>query len=737
MIKIRDLSKYYNNNGIIATGISRVNLDFEMGEFVAILGESGSGKSTLLNVLGGYDTYEDGELYIDGKETSHFNDADYGEYRRKYVVNIFQDFNLINSYTVYQNIELILLLNGANKSKIKGRVNEIIEKVGLSSHRNTKASKLSGGQKQRVAIARALAKDAPVIIADEPTGNLDSQSANEIVTLLKEISKDKLVIIVTHNFEQIEEHVTRIIRFSDGQVMEDKRVRAPEDVEKIKPVKVKDISVANKLRLARRNAFNIPIKFILLLFIFLFIVASFFVETSTYKASTEATELSHYNHNLTNPNPLNIIAKKNDGSAITNEEYEELGEISKVTEVKNYTLYDAYLFSEVTNGGRTYYVDGVAVNRDDERGSLVQGRLPKEGAEDELVLVLNKGYYSSEEPSYYEELMKQEIIFPLPLIDGKEYKIVGIKTVEEIEPSEVNSAYHVSAIEVPDTMLTDLYYSQILDDQEGNLPMKVSFTDVNLNASDVEFKVDETVESGTVKLSENFDPMTEKTINNGDFNIKLTTIYNSINHKFTVDGFEKAEDEEGLPIIYINPSDYAELIEIGNYQAYITVEHSTDIEEVVKSIEALGYDAVPVVDTLASQGFVEIMNIVFFLFTIGLFIVLLVVGALVIGIVLKSRIIYFNILRMLGATQKISRQLVIIELIFISLMAYGLFAGTLILNTYDIINISALDNMVKYYMPIDYLSNFVIIMVLTLLIGLIFARKLFKKSTIKIMGEEK
>ena len=169
MLKLKNVSKYYYNKGLITSGFSKVNLDFNIGEFVAITGASGSGKSTLLNVLSGLDSYEEGEMYINGKETSHYTEKDFENYRRKYVSNIFQNFNLVNSYTVYQNVELVLLLNGYKKREIKNKVLELLKKVDMYKFRNTKVAKLSGGQKQRVAIARALAKETPIIIADEPT----------------------------------------------------------------------------------------------------------------------------------------------------------------------------------------------------------------------------------------------------------------------------------------------------------------------------------------------------------------------------------------------------------------------------------------------------------------------------------------------------------------------------------------------------------------------------------------
>lgn len=231
MIELHKVSKYYTNKDTVSTGLSRIDLTLDMGEFVAITGESGSGKSTLLNVISGLDTYEEGEMFVGGQDTSAFKTEDYEKYRKTFIGNIFQDFNLVNSYSVYQNIELSMLMCGMKHSECKDRVNELIELVDLGEYKRTKASRLSGGQKQRVAIARAFAKDAPIIVADEPTGNLDTVSAAKVLETLHNISKEKLVVIVTHNYEQVEKYVTRKITVHDGKIIEDKEVRAHQVVE--------------------------------------------------------------------------------------------------------------------------------------------------------------------------------------------------------------------------------------------------------------------------------------------------------------------------------------------------------------------------------------------------------------------------------------------------------------------------------------------------------------------------
>ncbi|MBR2926733.1 MAG: ATP-binding cassette domain-containing protein [Clostridia bacterium] len=227
LLTLKDVGKIYVSDGNVAVGIRGVNLSFDRGEFVAVTGKSGSGKSTLLNVISGMDSYEEGELCIEGQSTSHYLQPEWEEYREKYISFIFQDYNIIDSFTVLQNVELALMHIEDTRER-RARAMELIGRVGLSSHVRQKGSKLSGGQKQRTVIARALAKDSPIILADEPTGNLDSATSKEIIALLREVSKDKLVIVVTHNFEELSQVATRHIRIFDGAVESDHAVRSIE-----------------------------------------------------------------------------------------------------------------------------------------------------------------------------------------------------------------------------------------------------------------------------------------------------------------------------------------------------------------------------------------------------------------------------------------------------------------------------------------------------------------------------
>ncbi len=227
MIKLESVSKYYTSAGAVVPALRRIKLEFHKGEFVAITGESGSGKSSLLNIISGLDTYDEGELFIQGEATSHFDDDDWEEYRKNKIGYVFQNYNLIENYSSLYNVESALLIQGYEYTQARKRAKELLKKVGLKGQMGQRASRLSSGQKQRLSIARALAKDTDIIVADEPTGNLDSETGSQIMELFGELSKDKLVIVVTHNYEEVEPYATRRLRLHDGEVVSDIQIKEP------------------------------------------------------------------------------------------------------------------------------------------------------------------------------------------------------------------------------------------------------------------------------------------------------------------------------------------------------------------------------------------------------------------------------------------------------------------------------------------------------------------------------
>ena len=221
MLKLKNIKKDYKTGDFIQHALKNISVSFRKNEFVAILGPSGSGKTTLLNIIGGLDRYDSGDLIIDGKSTKSFKDKDWDAYRNHAVGFIFQSYNLISHISVLENVEMGMTLSGVSAAERRRKALELLEKVGLKDHAHKKPNQLSGGQMQRVAIARALANDPKIILADEPTGALDSKTSTQIMELIKEIAKDKLVIMVTHNAELAKDYASRIVSMKDGVILDD------------------------------------------------------------------------------------------------------------------------------------------------------------------------------------------------------------------------------------------------------------------------------------------------------------------------------------------------------------------------------------------------------------------------------------------------------------------------------------------------------------------------------------
>src|SRR5699024_5944055 len=221
MLELKDLKKHYQVGGTVTKALDGVSVAFRKQEFVAILGESGSGKTTLLNVIGGLDQYDSGDMIINGKSTKNFKDKDWDAYRNNSIGFIFQSYNLISHQGIIDNVELGMTLSGVSKAERRKKAEDALIRVGLKEHIHKKPSQLSGGQMQRVAIARALANDPDILLCDEPTGALDSDTGIQIMELIQELSLEKLVIMVTHNPELAENYANRIIEFSDGQMVND------------------------------------------------------------------------------------------------------------------------------------------------------------------------------------------------------------------------------------------------------------------------------------------------------------------------------------------------------------------------------------------------------------------------------------------------------------------------------------------------------------------------------------
>ena len=225
LLTLQNVYKYYTGNQSVVMGLNHVDLTFYQGEFVAVTGESGSGKSTLAQVICGVLPYESGEMLLAGKPTSHYDSADWERYRREKISYISQNYGILPGSTVLSNVTSALRIAGLPQEAAEEKARELLEMVELWDLKNRRAGKLSSGQKQRLSIARALAKPAPILVADEPTGNLDPENSAKVIQLLSQAAKERLVILITHDFQEAKAYATRRIQLQDGQVTADAPVQ--------------------------------------------------------------------------------------------------------------------------------------------------------------------------------------------------------------------------------------------------------------------------------------------------------------------------------------------------------------------------------------------------------------------------------------------------------------------------------------------------------------------------------
>ena len=258
MLQLKNITKNYLSGDKEVQALKGIDIEFRENEFVSILGQSGCGKTTLLNIIGGLDRYTSGDLIINGKSTKEFKDKDWDTYRNHSVGFVFQSYNLIPHQTVLANVELALTISGVGKAERKKKAIEALQKVGLGDQLNKKPNQMSGGQMQRVAIARALVNDPDILLADEPTGALDSKTSVQVMEILKEISKDRLIIMVTHNPELAKKYSSRIVKLLDGKIIDDSNPykSSEEDVKKARNKKDKSGKASMKFTTAVRLSLN-------------------------------------------------------------------------------------------------------------------------------------------------------------------------------------------------------------------------------------------------------------------------------------------------------------------------------------------------------------------------------------------------------------------------------------------------------------------------------------------------
>lgn len=449
MLELKNVSKSYKNTKVL----NNVNIKFREKEFVSILGPSGSGKTTLLNIIGGLDKYDEGNLIIDGVLTRNFKENDWDNYRSKRIGFIFQNYNLINHLTVLENVELALLVNG---KKNKSKIIDILKKVGLEDEMNKLPNELSGGQMQRVAIARSIINENDIILADEPTGALDSKTSVEIMEILKEISRNKLVIMVTHNVELANIYSDRIIEINDGKIIKDTKEYNEFSKENVKKGKKMSMSFLTSLYLSFRNLLTKKGRTFLVSFagsigIFgISLILSLSNGLNNYIKNTENEYLSNYpitiykNNEILNFD-LNLKEIKGSPDKITayndivsnyindSKKYNNLYDFKKyidkglLNKYVNFITYDYNLELQIYNNYEKVNSIYKVLSDDEikENYDLVYGSIPKN--KNEIVLIVDKN-----------NVINSSILYSLGIKDKNELSIIykKIKNNENVNLEE-------------------------------------------------------------------------------------------------------------------------------------------------------------------------------------------------------------------------------------------------------------------------------------------------------------
>ncbi len=336
-LSLREVSKYYTSGSSVVMALNAVSLTFHTGEFVAITGESGSGKSTLAKIMAGILPYESGEMLLLDRPTSHYGGADWEHYRSDSISFISQSYDILPGCSVLLNVVSALRLTGMEKKAAAKRAEEILQEVELWDMKNRRAAKLSSGQKQRLSIARALAKPAPILIADEPTGNLDKENSDKVVRLLHAAAKDRLVVIITHEFSEVADYATRHIKLQDGIVSFDTVLRPYEDAADAAPVRKRTVPKGLSLYTALLQMGSRPVWSSVMLLFFTLTAFAVFTFLGTFLMNLDDSSTRVYDNSaFRNGNKQRIVVVRADGEPFTEEDVSALLTVEHVNSIERF-----------------------------------------------------------------------------------------------------------------------------------------------------------------------------------------------------------------------------------------------------------------------------------------------------------------------------------------------------------------------------------------------------------------
>lgn len=682
MVELKEVYKYYNSNGVVTVALQNINLKFAKGEIVAITGESGGGKSTLLNIITGMDNYDEGEIYYKGNETSYFNGDDMDDFRKKHVGFIFQNYNIIDSYTVLQNVMFPLLVKGVKKEEAKKEALKLIERVGLLDRAHNRGTKLSGGEKQRVVIARALASDCDILACDEPTGNLDSKTGKEIIELIKEVAADKLVLIVTHNYEEVKDIATRKVVISDGKVTEDKVLKPvlmdenyPLDLD-YKPIEKKTIGL-----LTRFNILATPKKTTLLAMIF-FVIA--LVVYTLYQSVTVSIKESNYTYNYYSYNVRDdnfLVVNNKDKTKLDLTAFADLSTNVKVNPFNEYVDFTLSLVDE--NYIFVRYVDFPVAYYD------LKGEQPTDASE--ALLILPTNYY------YGEEFYKKNVLLSNSIRNNKVLEVTALAYSDYISTPVIKTGADIS------TFLNERLSEEIVTIKtktNDNIRLREGTTSTN-----------------TVYLPKGY------SISELDISFMLNDVY-ELDVPYEVKYGYYASDE----VIVELCANFLETIDPYEVRIY-----DTDADKLVKEFRNNDFNVIypatkAEIDAIARVSLV--INAIVLLVPVFL---IYIVTFLVLGKVYLSKVKEYTIMRTLGIARLDMRKMVILETMIIG--------GTMMLLAFIFLTLTGLIPLKVFaiFKEINLfytLFYFGVMLLFSYFVGRKFATKLFSKTSNKMLKEE-
>lgn len=757
MIELKDVTKYYSSDTSVAMALRNINLEFHKGEFVVITGKSGSGKSTLLNVISGMDTYEEGEMYFNGMETSYYDKKDWEDYRRENISFIYQSYNLIDSYTALENVETVMRIENGKESRRerKKRALEILDQVGLKKRARHKAVHLSSGQKQRLGIARALAKDTDIIIADEPTGNLDVENGVAVMKMLYELSRDKLVIVVTHNFEQVQDFATRKIRLFDGEVAEDillnpqqerKEETGQKTTEKKKTEK-KHGEWFQAVGFVHKNRMAQPHRTIFLFLLMLVITSSLMIMYGYLLANmddsvTRDTSQGAFN----NTQKERLVVRKPDGSTFSDSDIEVLQKIAHVKYVSRYDfageiscLYKSgedykieYKKSE-TSDRKSLTVDALDYSEFTEEAagldeSRIEGKLP-ENMYEAVITSKDSSLIGTQMDIYFKSKKWSDATWL-----GGTFTITGIVKEDGNKPYFSGEFLKSMNINYGDSR-TELHYditrTTTYSGEEEN-----SYEQTMSKKGKVIFIQGEGLTGNQIRLSESI-LMNIRTdgVVSGD-----QTIRESLNKDAVLkysDG--TGEDTEySLEIVEGSHSGSASVVET-SHEFLEQLYGSTEItqvsvymndyaytDRVIKQINQSGYQAVSPYRISAGDYNTELVQerLTALGLSAAVLIAVFFLSIMVLYAIMKLKTKDFKILKSLGLKQSVINRMNLYELATAGLAAVLvlILAGV----TADRMNVRVISDIIRYYTAGDYVLAMVAVLILAIITAAWFNRYLGK-----------